>query len=608
MLSLRENGTHCERLQRNHWKSVAFKRESFSDVEAGQRRQGKKHKHVVFLNSVVSGPNSLLAKFEKQKYRALLDSGAEVSLISRRLYDSLKNKPKLRKHDLSLSTAGNTPLYVDGIADLNFSLGKLSMSHKFYMIRNLNRNVIIGLDWLKSRGVWVYHDLSCIRVHETYIPLVDDKHIASVARVKAKIKLPPQTAHICQCQVRKHPEFATGINYEISPFEDGPLGKEPGLLMTNCISKLPDNRRLPMLLINSTNKTITIKRGTPVAKISPISANEISFVKQEFRETPQLYGNKDNEFDNLDVCPEHKQLITNLLKKNSDLFAKTDKEPSHTDTVRMKINTGNHPPIKLKPYRAQLNNRAIIDKAVDEMLEAKIIGRSRSEWSFPIVIVDKKDGSKRFCVDFRQLNKITKKNSYPLPVIDDILALLGKAKYFSSLDLKSGYWQVKMADSDKEKTAFTCHRGLFEFNVMPFGLTNAPAIFQELMNRVLEGLGNFTTAYLDDILIYSQTLEEHLTHIQQVFDRLCMHNLRLKLKKCSFLRRETNYLGFVINDNGIKPEEKKVDVIRALPPPTNVREVRSFIGMCSYYRRFIPHFSQIAEPIIALTRKYAKFK
>ena len=116
-------------------------------------------------------------------------------------------------------------------------------------------------------------------------------------------------------------------------------------------------------------------------------------------------------------------------------------------------------------------------------------------------------------------------------MIDDILALLGKAKYFSSLDLKSGYWQVKMADSDKEKTAFTCHRGLFEFNVMPLDLTNAPAIFQELMNRVLEGLGNFTTAYLDDILIYSQTLEEHLTHIQQVFDRLRMHNFRLKLKK-----------------------------------------------------------------------------
>ena len=168
------------------------------------------------------------------------------------------------------------------------------------------------------------------------------------------------------------------------------------------------------------------------------------------------------------------------------------------------------------------------------MLKAKVIRRSNSPWSFPVVIVDKKDGSKRFCVDFRKLNQITKPNSYPLPLIDAILALLGKAKYFTSLDLKSGYWQVLMDEKDKEKTAFACHRGLFEFNVMPFGLSNAPAVFQEL--------NHFSTAYLDDILIYSETLEEHLFHLQSVFDRLRQHDLRLKLKKCSFLQSETNYL------------------------------------------------------------------
>ena len=146
-----------------------------------------------------------------------------------------------------------------------------------------------------------------------------------------------------------------------------------------------------------------------------------------------------------------------------------------------------------------------------------------------MVIVDKKDGTKRFCVDFRRLNKITKTNSYPLPIIDDILALLGKARYFTSLYLKSGYWQVLMDEQDKEKTAFACHKVLYQFNVMPFGLVNAPSIFQELMNRVLNGLGDFSTAYLDDILIYSETLEEHLSHMQEVFNRLREHGLRLKL-------------------------------------------------------------------------------
>ena len=175
------------------------------------------------------------------------------------------------------------------------------------------------------------------------------------------------------------------------------------------------------------------------------------------------------------------------------------------------------------------------------MLDAGVIHRSRSSWSFPVVIVDKKDGSKRFCLDFRRLNKVTKKNSYPLPLIDDILALLGKAKYFTSLDLKSGYWQVAMDEKDKEKTAFACHKGLFEFNVMPFGLSNAPAVFQELMSVVLQGCHDFSTAYLDDIMIFSPTLEEHLEHICVIFDRLRKHNLKLKLKKCSFLKSETHY-------------------------------------------------------------------
>ena len=243
------------------------------------------------------------------------------------------------------------------------------------------------------------------------------------------------------------------------------------------------------------------------------------------------------------------------------------------------------------------------------MLDANVIRRSRSPWSFPVVIVDKKDGSKRFCVDFRKLNQISKKNSYPLPLIDDILALLGNAKFFSSLDLKSGYWQVLMDEKDKEKkTASACHRGLYEFNVIPFGLSNAPAIFQELMSVVLQECSEFATAYLDDILIFSSTSEEHLIHLNIIFQKLRQYKLKLKPKKCSFLKTVTNYLAFVIDEQGIKPDQKKVEAIRSLPVPTCVGEVRSFVGMCSYYRRFIPNFSQIAESIIALTRKYAHFK
>ena len=188
-----------------------------------------------------------------------------------------------------------------------------------------------------------------------------------------------------------------------------------------------------------------------------------------------------------------------------------------------------------------------------------------------------------------------------------MLALLSGAKYFTALDLKSGYWQVKVKEEDKEKTAFTVpHRGLFEFNCMPFGFVNAPGVFQSLMAECLTQLNYFAVAYLDDILIFSPTKEAHIDHINQVFERLRQHRLRLKLKKCSFFKTENKYLGFVISGDGVSPEPERVSAMRSMSPPTNVREVRSLVGVFSYYRRFIPNFSAIAAPI-ELTKKYSRF-
>lgn len=355
------------------------------------------------------------------------------------------------------------------------------------------------------------------------------------------------------------------------------------------------------MVINHTNRCFRLKRGTVIGKGEKLKRHDIKSVneitiedKQEFLSDPS-------------VPEEYKADIDRLLSTNQDVFAKKDSELGHTDTVKLTIDTGDHPPIQRRPYRIPLNKRKIVDDAIDEMLSAKIIERSRSPYSFGLVVVDKKDGTKRICVDFRPLNKILKPISFPLPLIDDILSLLGNSKFFGKIDLKSGYWQVLIDEKDKEKTAFACHKGLFHFNVMPFGISTAPSIFQELANIVLEGC-NFATAYLDDIIIFSKTYEEHLIHIQEVFDRLRQHGLKAKLKKCSFFQSETEYLGFVINQDGIKPDPKKVEAIKTLPSPKNVREVRSFMGMCSYYRRFVPNFSKIAEPLILLTRKHARFK
>ena len=222
-------------------------------------------------------------------------------------------------------------------------------------------------------------------------------------------------------------------------------------------------------------------------------------------------------------------------------------ELTKTDTATMDITTTIDKPIRQKPYFTPLKNRPLVAKAIDDMLAADIIRSSASPWNSPIVIVPKKDGSKRFCVDFRKVNAVTEPNSYPLPKIDEILALLGGSNYFSALDCRQGYFQVKMEESSREKTTFCCSRGLYGLNVMPFGLCNAPDKFQELMSRVLKDCSSFALPYLDDIILFSKTFENHLNHLDIVFNRLKQHTLKLK---CHFAQSETNYWGFVVNGQG----------------------------------------------------------
>jgi hypothetical protein len=224
--------------------------------------------------------------------------------------------------------------------------------------------------------------------------------------------------------------------------------------------------------------------------------------------------------------------------------------------------------------------------------------------------VQKKDGTKRFCVDYRKLNSATKKDVYPIPRLEDVLERLDEMKYFTTLDLVQSYYQIAVAEADKEKTAFITEQGSYEYNVMPFGLTNAPATFQRLMNLVLAGLNwKMCLVYIDDILIFSRTFEEHMVHIRAVFDRLRSANLKLKLTKCSFAEDSTTYLGHKISSAGVSPDPEKVTAVRKLDIKLwqNVTDVKAFLGMVGYYRRFIRGFADITRPLTALLRKDAPF-
>ena len=261
-------------------------------------------------------------------------------------------------------------------------------------------------------------------------------------------------------------------------------------------------------------------------------------------------------------------------------------------------------PISTRPYRMAPNELAEVKKQLEELEEKGFVRPSTSPWGAPVLLVEKKDKTKRMCVDYRALNEVTIKNKYPLPRIDDLFDQLQGAKVFSKIDLRSGYHQLKIRPEDIPKTAFCTRYGLYEYTVMSFGLTNAPAFFMNLMNKVfMECLDKYVVVFIDDILVYSKSEQEHAEHQRSVLGRLREHQLYAKFSKCEFWLDRVAFLGHVISASGVKVDPGKVRDVLSWKTPTTATEIRSFLGLAGYYRRFIEGFSRIAKPMTELLKK-----
>lgn len=308
-----------------------------------------------------------------------------------------------------------------------------------------------------------------------------------------------------------------------------------------------------------------------------------------------------------DVAGVHSELDY-WMERYPSAFACDERPLEATTGVKLHVHVGGHPPIKQKSYRVPLQVQEQVRQEIENMLESGIIRRSCSPWASPMLVVPKPDGKLRVCVDYRAVNNVARKDAEPLPNIQDIFDHLRGAKVFSVLDLKNAFWQVECDTNSREILAFATPWGLFEPNRMPFGFCNSPAVWQRHVTTIFAPhLGIFIVIYLDDVVVFSLNEEDHAKHLEIVFQLIVKHRLTLNPKKCKFYQSEFALLGYIVNKEGIRPDGKKVEAIRDMAPPCDVKGVQRFLGMVNYYRQCIPGFADLAAPLVKLTHKTEPF-
>jgi len=358
-------------------------------------------------------------------------------------------------------------------------------------------------------------------------------------------------------------------------------------------------------IANVTTQTLVVQPRATLCELQPVTIQDLPAGRPIDTDVlDQIEMDKDG------LTREEITQGTGLILKFKDIFSKADDDLGHSDMVKHRIDLEDDRPFKQRHRRIPPSMYEDVKTHLQDLLSAGVIRHSYSPWASNIVLVKRKDGRLRMCTDYRQLNNRTIKDSYALPRIEEILDSLGGMTYFSVLDMKSGYHQVEVDEEHKSRTAFTVGPlGFYEYNRMPFGLANAPATYQRLMEKCLEGLHlKICLVYLDDLIIFSKTYQEHVERIELVLRRLQECNLKLAPKKCKFFKRKVKYVGYIVSADGIEADPEKVDKIRHWPTPTSPEEVRKFLGFAGYYRKFVAGFSQIARPLSELMPKTAKKK
>ena len=579
-----------------------------------------------------------------------IDTGATRTIVSTRVYYRLPegSRPELMGNSRShLSCADGRPIKYEGMANFEVALGPLEMNRKF-TVADITDDVLLGADIIQngdggpadlllSEGYMILNGIA-IPLEQVGMPMRVRKAFLADDYV-----IPGMSEAILDVFVDREECCDNGDTVIIEPLEQ--FNEKYSLVMASSLVDVANNTTVKVRVMNPFPNSVSLKQNTVVGSVEKIDdevetlldaentdeLNNFSCIRRISLQSPSNHTNcvtrqvheaktptdsqiipphLEDLFDSIkERDQDEKDAVAKLLCKYQDVFSKDEYDLGLTHLTEHVIDTGDARPVKQPPRRVPLAYAGEDKKALEKLLKQGSVRPSTSPWASPIVLIRKKDGSVRPCVDYRRVNFLCRKDAFPLPRVEDCIDAVQGAVLFSTLDITSAYNQIPVREEDIPKTAFVTKHGLFEYTTMPFGLCNSPATFQRLIELVLSGLQwNCCLIYLDDVIVFGRSFDEHTKRLEVVLQRFREARLKLKPSKCHILQERVVFLGHVITKEGVLPNPANVEKLVNWPTPVNVSDVRAILGMGSYYRRFVKDFSQLVNPIVQLTKKSQRFK
>ena len=545
---------------------------------------------------------------------AVIDSGAQVTVVSRRLWNVVGKGAVI--DTVKIKGATQDTMMADIVENVEIEAGGVRRGTKIF-VADISDDCIFGLDCMKLFKMVVDLNKGVVGVGHSVV--------AGKLKYVGGERVPLYPMRTVR-RLKLKPEMAMLVRVNIEGGAQGEVVMEPSFpdcrffmpsTVMDCASGWED---LGVWLLNDSRETMLLPQGTLLGVGQQLVEGEVAGEGQhgekgggsvaEIKRLSEPTGTDAELPSHLEemfrkagsqLTREQGGALKNLLVEYGDIFAKHEMDLGEFSEVTHKIEVGGAKPVQFRPRRTPMAFEKEEKEHLEKLLAAKIISPGVSEWASPTVLVRKKDGSVRYCVDLRGVNKATVKDKYPLPKISECIDALAGCDYFSCLDMANGYYQLKMEEGDRDKTAFVTKYGMFLFNRMPFGLCNAPATFSRALALVLRGLSwDCVVSFLDDLIILGKGFEDHLTNMEKVFARFAKFKLKLKPKKCELFQREVIFLGHRVSGEGVAPNPSKIQEVQRWATPADRKQLESFLGLANYYREYVKGFAEVAAPLHAL--------